>query len=275
MEWLKQEWPRLVMAGLIETAIGLIALGVISVTVHNSDIRDIGIVSIWVAVILGGAAFLIVRITTSDLVRPEDVPRIIKEKLETGPSIPLEPSPAAPSLSPTATDSMAAFDPYTIITELGGVDLSGLEEPESFMTITLNVRNVSGYPVTITGVKGRIRCAGAECNSPATVEREPRQLTNSSNLVPCTIRQPLSSGMMNTVALAGGLLRISLSDLEWVGSVALPQGTESLESCYIHEDFAVRGPYQQKHYASTLFRPTTTFLSSELYDSDGTPKQNG
>lgn len=93
MEWLKQEWPRLVVAGLIETAIGLIAFGAISVTVDNSDIRDIGIVSIWVAVILGGAAFLVVRmITTSDLVRREDVPRIIKEKLRTGPPIPIEES---------------------------------------------------------------------------------------------------------------------------------------------------------------------------------------
>ena len=175
----------------------------------------------------------------------------------------------------TAHSKPSVFDRYTISSQLAQVDLSGLSEPDSFMMITLNVRNVSGFPVTITGVKGRIRCAGAECNSPATVEREPRQLTNSSNLVPCTIRQPLSSGMMNTVALAGNLLRISLSDLVWVGSVALPQGTESLESCYIHEDFVVKGPFQQKHYASTLFRPTTTFLSSELYDSDGTPKQNG
>lgn len=183
-----------------------------------------------------------------------------------------------PQLASETSPAVAApsvFDPYTISSQLAQVDFSGLSEPESFMMITLNVRNVSGYPVTITGVKGRIRCAGAECNSPAPVEREPRQLTNSSNLVPCTIRQPLSSGMMNTVALAGDLLRISLSDLEWVGSVALPQGTESLEGCYIHEDFAVKGPFQQRHYASTLFRPTTTFLSSELYDSDGTPKQNG
>lgn len=89
MEWLKHEWPRLVVAGLIETAIGLIALGVITVTVDNSDIRDIGIVAIWVAVILGGAAFLIVRmITTSGLLRQEDVPHIVEEALEPGPPLP-------------------------------------------------------------------------------------------------------------------------------------------------------------------------------------------
>ena len=211
----------------------------------------------------GGSLFLILLAFLPDLSKwlPHRRPKSLEEA-------------AGESGLDTAHSKPSVFDPYTIRSQLAQVDLSGLSEPESFMMITLNVRNVSGYPVTITGVKGRIRCAGAECNSPATVEREPRQLTNSSNLVPCTIRQPLSSGMMNTVALASNLLRVSLSELEWVGSVALPQGTESLERCYIHEDFVVKGPFQQKHYASTLFRPTTTFLSSELYDSDGTPKRD-
>ncbi len=184
-----------------------------------------------------------------------------------------------PQLASETSPAVAApsvFDPYTISSDLAQVDLSGLSEPESFMMITLNVRNVSGYPVTITGVKGRIRCAGAECNMNATVEREPRQLSTSSyDRVPCTIRQPLSSGMMNTVALAGNLLRISLSGLQWVGSVALPQGSVPLERCYIHEDFVVKWPFREKRDAGALFRLTTTFLSSEHYDSDGTPKQNG
>ncbi len=172
-------------------------------------------------------------------------------------------------------DNAPVFDPYTISSELAGVDLSGLSEPESFMLITLNVRNVSGYHVKITGVKGRIRCAGAECNMPATVESEPRRLrTSSYDRVPCTIRQPLSNGMMHTVAMAGDLL-ISLSALQWVGSVALPQGSVPLEDCYIHEDFVVKGPFREKRDAGALFRLTTTFLSSEHYNSDGTSKQNG
>jgi hypothetical protein len=165
------------------------------------------------------------------------------------------------------------FDPHTIITILAGADLSGLSEPESFMMITLNVRNVSGLPVTITGVKGRIRCAGAECNLPATVEGEPRSLGPSDRLTPCVVRQPLSDGMMNQVALAGDLLRISLSGLQWVGSVALPQGSAPLERCYIHEDFVVKGPFREKKDAAALFRLTTTFLSSEHFNSDGVPKQ--
>jgi hypothetical protein len=165
------------------------------------------------------------------------------------------------------------FDPHTIITILAGADLSGLSEPESFMVITLNVRNVSGFPASITGVKGRIRCAGAECNLPATVEREPRSLGPSDRLTPCVVRQPLSDGMMNQIALAGDLLRISLSDLQWVGTVALPQGSAPLERCYIHEEFLVRGPFREKKEGSTLFRLTTTFLSSEHFDSDGVPKQ--
>ena len=165
------------------------------------------------------------------------------------------------------------FDPHTIVTILAGADLSGLSEPESFMMITMNVRNVSGFPVTITGVKGRIRCAGAECNWPATIEREPRNLSSSDSLVPCTIRQALGEGMMQTVAQAGDPLRISLSDLQWVGTVALPQGSAPLERCYIHEDFLVRGPFREKKDASTLFRLTTTFLSSEHFDNDGLPKQ--
>lgn len=169
----------------------------------------------------------------------------------------------------------SVFDPYTISNDLAQVDLSGLSEPDSFMMITLNVRNASGYPVTITGVKGRIRCAGAECNPVATVEKEPRQLRASAyDRVPCTIRQPISNGMMHTVALAGDL-PISLSGLQWVGSVALPQGSVPLESCYIHEDFVVKGPFREKQDAGALFRLTTTFLSSERYNSDGTPKQNG
>ncbi len=117
------------------------------------------------------------------------------------------------------------FDPYTISSYLAQVDLTGLSQPDSFLMITLNVRNASGYPVTITGVKGRIRCAGSECNSAATVEQEPRQLrTSAYDRVPCTIRQPISNGMMQVVAreaLAGNIV-ISLSGLQWVGSVALP-----------------------------------------------------
>jgi len=154
-----------------------------------------------------------------------------------------------PQPAPETTPSAAApsvFDPHTIVTTLAGADLSGLSEPESFMMITMNVRNVSGFPVTITGVKGRIRCAGAECNWPATVEREPRNLSSSDSLVPCTIRQALGEGMMQTVAQAGDPLRISLSDLQWVGTVALPQGSAPLERCYIHEDFLVRGPFREK-----------------------------
>ena len=169
--------------------------------------------------------------------------------------------------------SRVVFDAYTIVTTLAGADLSGLSEPESFMMITLNVRNVSGYPVTITGVKGRIRCAGAECNLAATVEREPRRLGSSDRLTPCTVRQPLTNDMMNEVALASDLLRISLSGLQWVGTVALPRGSMPLEGCYIHEDFLVRGPFREKRDAGTLFRQPTTFLSSEHFDSDGAPKQ--
>lgn len=181
----------------------------------------------------------------------------------------------------TGTDNVAVqkngnkapvFDPHTIITILAGADLSGLSEPESFMMITLNVRNVSAYPVTITGVKGRIRCAGAECNSPATVEREPRSLGSSDSPTPCTIRQALGEGMMQRVVQAGDLLRISLSGLQWVGTVALPQGSVPLERCYIHEEFLVRGLFREKKDASTLFRVPTTFLSSEYFDSDGLPK---
>lgn len=171
----------------------------------------------------------------------------------------------------TAHSKPSVFDPYTISSQLAQVDLSGLSEPDSFMMITLHVRNVSGYPVTITGVKGRIRCAGAECNMAATVEREPIHLPNSSNLVACTIRQPLSNGMMNAVALAGDLL-ISLSSLQWVGSVVLPQGSVPLKGCYIQEDFVVKGPWRDE---GALFRLMTTFLSSERYNSDGTPKRNG
>lgn len=170
------------------------------------------------------------------------------------------------------------FDSYAITSYLAQVDLTGLSEPDSFMMITLNVRNASGYPVTITGVKGRIRCAGSECNPVATVEQEPRQLrTSARDRVPCTIRQPISGDMMQVVAqeaLAGNLV-ISLSGLQWVGSVALPQDSVPLEGCYIQEDFVVKGPFREKRHAGTLFRLRTTFLSSEHYNSDGTPKQNG
>lgn len=174
--------------------------------------------------------------------------------------------------APDGRSAGPLFDPYAIITNLAALDLSGLSEPESFMMVTLNVRNVSGHPVTITGVRGRIQCAGAECNSTATVEREPVRLGSSDRLTPCVVRQPLADGMMNRIVLAGDPLRISLSGLQWVGSVDLPRGSVPLERCYIHEDFLVKGPFREKKDAGTLFRLTTTFLSSEYFDSDGAPK---
>ena len=170
-----------------------------------------------------------------------------------------------------------ALDPYSIITKLAGVDLSGLFSTESFMMISLNVRNVSGNPVTITEVKGRIRCAGEECNMTPTVEREPRKLPSSDSLVPCTIRQPLSSEMMNKIALEGvrgsGSLTISLSDLKWVGSVDSPRGPVSLGDCYLFIDpFVVQGPIGD---GTKLFAPRTRFFSSEHYDNDGRRKEDG
>lgn len=170
------------------------------------------------------------------------------------------------------------FDPYSIYTNLGGVDLSGLFKPESYMVFTLNVRNVSGHPIEITGTEGRIRCCGEECNMPLTVERKPRKLPSSDSLVPCAIRQPIGNGMLQMIdqkriQLYGSLV-FDLSSLKWTGSVESPGGRVSLENCYLWiNTFVVQGPIRREEDGATLFAPQAKFLSSNHYLSDGRRKE--
>lgn len=171
-----------------------------------------------------------------------------------------------------------ALDPYSIITKLAGVDLSGLFKPESYMVFTLNVRNVSGHPIEITGAEGRIRCCGEECNMPLTVERKPRKLPSSDSLVRCAIRQPIGNGMLQMIdqkriQLYGSLV-FDLSSLKWTGSVESPGGRVSLENCYLRIDsFVVQGPIRGEEDGATLFTLQAKFLSSNHYLSDGRRKE--
>lgn len=170
------------------------------------------------------------------------------------------------------------LDPHAVYSELAGVDLSGLFKPESYMVFTLNVRNVSGHPIEITGAEGRIRCCGEECNMPPTVERKPRKLPSSDSLVPCAIRQPIGNGMLKMIdqkriQLYGSLV-FDLSSLKWTGSVESPGGWVSLDNCYLRiNTFVVQGPIRREEDGATLFAPQTKFLSSNHYLSDGRRKE--
>lgn len=172
------------------------------------------------------------------------------------------------------------FDPHLIFTQLARADLSGLFAPESYMTVTMNVSNVSGHAVKIKGVEGRIRCCGEECNTPATVEQAPRRLsTVPSDRVSCMIRQPLSDAMVNLTRLKGiygdGRLTFSLDGLKWTGTVSLPEGPVDLENCHLGQgDFVVQGPVREKEDGSTLFLLGPRFVSSRWYSSDGLRKQD-
>jgi hypothetical protein len=187
--------------------------------------------------------------------------------------VPLEAGPQSASAQ--------AFDPYAIVNEIAGMDLSGLYAAESFIMIAVNVRNVSGHPVKITGVKGRIRCCGEECNIPPTVEPNPVSLSVFSyDHHRCAIRQPLGDGMMQVIKGKGiygdGLLSFSLDGLSWLGTVTTPAGDAPLLNCYLpHEVIIVQGPVRCREDGHTMFRASTRFMSSNWYSSDGQPKTEG
>lgn len=110
MEWLKQEWPKVVVTGLLQAIIGLIALVAIDETINNSDVRDIGIVLVWVAVILVGGIFLTARLVTAGFIRRGDTVTLRAATLEAEPPIPLEDSPPS-SLPPPVPEAETTESP--------------------------------------------------------------------------------------------------------------------------------------------------------------------
>jgi len=169
------------------------------------------------------------------------------------------------------------FDPLTVVTEIQQVNLDGLQSAESYALFTFTVRNLSGYPIEITGVSGRLTCSSQPCTGPISVDRAPVKLSPSSyNRYTCEVIQPLGDGMMQHIALQGiqgdGTLYWQLG-LSWVGTVELPEGNVPLRDCHLGvADFIVRGPISPDG-ASNLFKLSTTFASSEKYDWDGSPKR--
>jgi len=170
-----------------------------------------------------------------------------------------------------------AFDPRTIVTEIQQVNLDGLQSAESYALFTFTIRNLSGYPIEITGVSGRLTCSGQICTSPISVDRAPVKLSPSSyNRYTCEITQPLGDGMMQHIALQGilgdGTLYWQVG-LTWAGTVELPEGNVPLRDLHLGPgDFIVRGPIRPDG-ASKLFKLPTTFASSEKYDWNGSPKR--
>ena len=262
MGWLKDEWPRLVVTGLLEAVIGLVALAVIHETVSNPDVRDIGIVAVWVAVILGGTAVLIV----SPWRRPvkSDKPLAVPPSPVTSESQEAEPSPRF------------AFDPYRFMfSKIMRVDCTGLwAEHDHYIDFIVYVKQTSDWEVALTDVRGRMRIGVNECNLPAHLVNSPRKLIDPRGFYDCTIRQPLTQEMAVELARNPGSLNLwdenarvnfSLAGLKWIGTVALPQGTTALPDRVVCEEaFSILGPVREGDDDKVLIRHGT-FLSSQVW----------
>ena len=76
MDSIRRRWSEILAVGLAEFAVATIASLVINEVVKHDLVRDIGIVVVWSAAILGGAALLVARVTTSGFLRRGDTVRL-------------------------------------------------------------------------------------------------------------------------------------------------------------------------------------------------------
>lgn len=170
------------------------------------------------------------------------------------------------------------FDPRMVITDVQSVDLSGLDKPESYAVFGFVVRNLSGFPIEVTGATGAIYCSGERCLGPLSLDQTAVRFPPSSHdRHQCSFTLPLSDSMMQHIVMqhvimGEGILRWQLSGLTWVGTAELPSGRIPLKDCHFGAvDIVVRGPIPRRG-PSPLFRFPIIFASGEEYDGNGSPK---
>jgi len=61
MEWLRHRWVEILIVGLAQAAVGLVATWSLRQLLAHEVAKDVGIIIIWLAVMAGGIALLIVR----------------------------------------------------------------------------------------------------------------------------------------------------------------------------------------------------------------------
>jgi len=185
------------------------------------------------------------------------------------------------------TPSVFRFDRRSLILDRPFVDLTGLfpqrEGDEPSFTVRVNLTNVSGYPVTISGVDGQMSVDGRPCLMARTRPIQRHRFNDASDYRSIEIEQPVSAQMheyMVRPAMLGaartGLadpnsaLGINLNGLRLTGQVHGPNGDEELRDCHIYMTLTVRGPVTDIESARrvTLWEGIV-FADSQRYDQLG------
>ncbi len=178
------------------------------------------------------------------------------------------------------------FSPHALIADRPRLDLAPmfrLSDPgDPTFTVFVNLKNVSPYAVTITGVDGQLTIDGRACTLARTKRMNAHRLVDASDYWTLEIEQPVSQQMREYVVgpsfsgAPGGLvsrdsiLRINLGGLQLQGTVEGPNGPEPLKGCHLGIDtFTVRGPVDDADSAARLQLWEPIFADSKHFDNVG------
>lgn len=164
--------------------------------------------------------------------------------------------------------------PQMIQTSLRNVQVTGLWELEPFLRFELVVRNVSGMPVAIKGIKGKVRALGKEILLPPQLENERPLSLDSTTWSNCPIKQPLASQIAelarHELFPMDGDLFLGLDGIRW--ECETPDGG-SFEAYLELDTFTVRGPMRDHDAESKKIQKfRTAFGSQPFWQADGRPK---
>lgn len=184
---------------------------------------------------------------------------------------------SAPGFAAITTLGREEFDPYRFMSsKIMRVDLTGLwaAEHDHYIDFIVYVRQTSDWDVTLTDVSGRIRIGSDECSLPARLVNAPRILSNPTSPCDCVVRQPLSDAMASALAINPGPLnlwetdarvRLLLSGLKWIGTVAMPSGPTALPDRVVcDEEVTILGPVREGDGDKVLVRGGV-LLSSQVW----------
>lgn len=183
-----------------------------------------------------------------------------------------------PEAEGTSTPSMAvSFDPYRYMSSrIMRVEMTGLfATHEPYMDFVVFVKQTSDYRVNLREVRGRVSIGGTGCSFAPHLTR-PIALSDPRSSYEAIIHQPLTPEMANAMLTSApddalnvhredSRLRVSLTGLKWIGSVALPQGeTELPDRVVCDEEFTLLGPISEGD-ADKVFVRGGIFLSSQVW----------
>lgn len=177
-----------------------------------------------------------------------------------------------------------SFNPWMIHQKLLGVNLMGLWGSDYWIDFEIELRNVSGLSVIVSGVKGHVFCGDEECNAEPSLRTPPAQMESSSATPLIVIRQPIAKdmadGIKERLRTVGGKVIFTLSSLTLTGSVDSPTQSLPLQWPISVEQYTGRTPYGGFVLKGPVFnaqdagmmRARATFISPGLYTEDGEMK---